>query len=42
MKWFGPKRKKNLPDCYGMPAEIYKLSNVVEGGTCFNKNILQN
>lgn len=22
MKWFGPKRKKNLPNCYGMPAEI--------------------
>jgi hypothetical protein len=42
MKWFGQKRKKNLPDCFGMPAEIWELSIVVKGGKCFNTNILQN
>jgi hypothetical protein len=41
MKWFGPKRKKNLPDCYELLAEICELSIVVKGGTCFDKNVLQ-
>jgi hypothetical protein len=31
MKWFGPKRKKTLPDCCGMHAEICELSVVVTG-----------
>ena len=34
MKCFRPKRKINLPDCYGMPAEICEFS-VVVGGEMF-------
>jgi hypothetical protein len=32
MKWFGRKRKKNVPGCDGMPAEICGLFIAVKGG----------